>query len=230
MRQSEFKFRTWGGKRRRAGAKPKGERAGVKHDPRPVLKSRFPVHVNVKLRERLISLRQDCVQRPLLRVFRAANKPNFRLVHYSIQTNHMHFLVEAEDAKALSRGMQGLMVRMARALNHLMKRSGKVFADRYYAEILTSPRQTKHALHYVLRNHQRHSNYPYPPDWRDPFASTLGPLTTPGTWLLSHAPLPPTAHSGGGGFPVVGRPRPSTGKGEADPRRRWSKTARAPAL
>jgi REP element-mobilizing transposase RayT len=65
----------------------------------------------------------------------ASNQFGFRLVHYSVQGNHIHFLVEAEDKRALSRGMQGLTIRMARALNRVMNnRKGKVFSDRYQCD------------------------------------------------------------------------------------------------
>jgi REP element-mobilizing transposase RayT len=189
MRQIGFKFRTWGGKRRRAGAKPKAERAGVTHDKRPILKSRFPVHVTVRMRKDVCGLRNGLCFKALKRSFVAANERfGFRLVHFSVQGNHVHFLVEADDSRALSRGMQGLNIRMARALNRLMNRRGKVFADRYHAEILRSPTQTARALRYVLRNREHHLNVRWPSDWRDPYASAAAPIAPPRTWLLGRAP------------------------------------------
>jgi len=107
------------------------------------------------------------------------------VIHYSVQGNHVHFLVEAEGNRELSRGMQGLNVRMAIALNRLMRRRGKVFADRYHAVVLKTPTQTKRALHYVVHNRQHHAPGRYAPDWRDPFASAEAPLVAPRTWLLS---------------------------------------------
>ena len=124
--------------------------------------------------------------RVLKRVFYAANERfGFRLVHFSVQGNHVHFLVEAEGTRELSRRMQGLNVRMALALNRLMRRRGKVFADRYHAVILRTPTQTANALHYVLNNRQHHAPGRYSEQWRDPFASAEAPLGAPRTWLLS---------------------------------------------
>jgi hypothetical protein len=102
-----------------------------------------------------------------------------------VQGNHVHFVVEAEGTKALSRGMQGLNVRTAVALNRLMQRRGKVFADRYHAVILQTPTQTANAVHYVLNNRQHHAPGLHAADWRDPFASVDAPLAAPGTWLLT---------------------------------------------
>jgi hypothetical protein len=101
-----------------------------------------------------------------------------------VQGNHVHLIVEAEGTTALSRGMQGLNVRMAIALNRLMRRRGRVLADRYHAVILKTPTQTAHAVHYVLNNRQHHAPGLYTADWRDPFASADAPLAAPHTWLL----------------------------------------------
>ena len=81
--------------------------------------------------------------------------------------------------------MQGLNVRMAVALNRLMKRRGKVFDDRYHAVILRTPTQAAHARHYVLNNRQHHAPGRYAEGWRDPFASAEAPLIAPRVWLLS---------------------------------------------
>ena len=81
----------------------------------------------------------------------------FRLVHYSILGGHVHLIVEAEDARSLGRGMKGLGVRIARALNKLAGTHGKVLAERYHMVILRYPRQVRNALCYVLNNASSHS-------------------------------------------------------------------------
>ena len=120
----------------------------------------------------------------------ANTRIGFRVVNFSVQGNHIHFLVEAEGTRALSRGMQGLNVRMATALNRVMQRHGKVLADRYHAVILQTPTQTAHALHYVLNNRQHHAPGLHAANWRDPFASADAPLVAPRTWLLKSQPPP----------------------------------------
>lgn len=84
-------------------------------------------------------------------------KSDARVVHYAVLSNHVHLIVEARDRVRLSRRVQGLEVRIARALNRRMGRPrGKVFADRYHAHILKTPREVRNALGYVLRNAPRH--------------------------------------------------------------------------
>jgi REP element-mobilizing transposase RayT len=88
------------------------------------------------MRPEVCHLRQrECFRALKTAFIRANERPSFHVVHFSVQGNHVHFLVEAEDTRSLSRGMQGLNVRMARALNRLMNRRGRVLSDRFHAVI-----------------------------------------------------------------------------------------------
>jgi REP element-mobilizing transposase RayT len=80
----------------------------------------------------------------------------FRLVHYSVQENHVHLVCEADDARALSRGMQGLAIRVAKSVNRALARKGPVFAERYHARALTAPRDVRNTVVYVLNNVRKH--------------------------------------------------------------------------
>jgi hypothetical protein len=124
-----------------------------------------------------------------------------RVLHWSVQHGHMHLIVEATHRGSLSRGMQGLSIRMSKALNKaLERRRGTVFTDRYHAEPLRTPRQVRHAMAYVLNNRRRHLGKlgrPQPaPTWVDPFGSGEAvdhifratgppPCAEPRTWLAS---------------------------------------------
>jgi len=157
MKQEAFAFRAWGGKRKGAGRKPVRARAGVRHRRRPVLKARFPVHVTWRMRDEVWNLRSRRCFTALSRAFwGGSDRFGFRLVHYSVQGNHVHLLVEARDERALSRGMNGLGVRVARGLNRVMKRRGKVLEDRYHAHILRTPTEVRRARHYLLENARHH--------------------------------------------------------------------------
>jgi REP element-mobilizing transposase RayT len=90
----------------------------------------------------------------------------FRLVHFSVQSNHLHLIAEAGDRRALSRGMQGLAVRLARAVNRRLERKGRVFAERYHARALRTPRAVHFALRYVLLNVKKHA-HSVPPGFID---------------------------------------------------------------
>lgn len=155
--QGEFAYRTWGGARKGAGRRPKGERAGVDHRPRGPLASRFPVHVTTRLLPGLPSLRRRAEYGVILVAFaKGCERFGFRLIEYSVMTNHLHLLVEAKGRESMARGMQGLLVRIAKALNKLWQRRGSVFAERYHDQILRTPRQVRNALVYVLHNAKKH--------------------------------------------------------------------------
>jgi hypothetical protein len=156
-RQRELTFRTWGGHRTGAGRKPAGPTPGVPHGPRAIHDRRNPVHVTVRIVGGLPSLRAPNIF-PVLRLgLAAASNSSFRVVHYSVQSNHVHLLVEAEETRALARGMQGLGIRLAKAINRRLCRAGRVWADRYHCRALRTPREVRHALVYVLLNGRKHS-------------------------------------------------------------------------
>jgi REP element-mobilizing transposase RayT len=155
-RQQEFGFTNWGGKRRGAGRKRTGERARVSHAKRAKLAARFPVLVTLRLRDGLRSLRTDATNAFLRSALAAGSCGSFRVIEFSIQTNHLHAIVEAGDERSLSRAMNGLATRIARGLNRLWQRAGRVFDDRYHARVLTTPRAVRTALVYVLSNGRKH--------------------------------------------------------------------------
>jgi hypothetical protein len=153
-----------GGRRPGAGRKPEGERAGVSHATRDRLTRHLPVHVTVKLQRGLLRMRLWSVYTALRAAFAAGRSGGtssaagaFRLCHYAVLNDHLHFIVEAEDRQMLVRGIQGLLVRIARTLNKLARRSGAVFADRYHDHILRTPREVRNALRYVLGNGRKHA-------------------------------------------------------------------------
>jgi REP element-mobilizing transposase RayT len=155
VRQLTFSRR--GGARPGAGRKPKGATAMVSHAARPELAPRFPVLVTWKLVRGLPSLRRPRARDVLWRAFEAAkDRHGARLVHFSIQSNHVHAIVEARDARALSRGMQGLSVRIARGLNRAWNRSGRVLVDRFHSRVLRTPHEVRYALAYVVNNARKH--------------------------------------------------------------------------
>lgn len=99
-------------------------------------------------------------------------KPYCRIVHYSIQSHHMHLLVEADDRFALARGMIAFKTSCARRLNAVAARRGRAFADRYHARYLKTAAETRTALAYVMNNWRRHGEDRISPGWRiDPFSS-----------------------------------------------------------
>jgi REP element-mobilizing transposase RayT len=173
QRQTGFVFRSWGGRRKGAGRKPQGDRAGVSHRRREALASRFPVHVTLRVVLGLGNLRaRRCIRAIEHAFIDGNNRLGFRLVHYSVQKDHIHLLCEARDARSLSRGMQGLCIRLARRLNRVLQRRGRVFADRYHARVLKTPREVHAVLRYLLGNVRKHTHRQQRhPRWVDPCSS-----------------------------------------------------------
>ncbi len=178
----------WGGARKGAG-RPKVKGAGAPHVTRPVLKSRFPVHITVRVTERAKGLRKPRHFAAIKRSFEMGNNRfGFRLNHFSVQGDHMHLVVEANDKRALARGMQGLSIRIARALNRVIGSGGKVFSDRYHAHILKTPTEVRNTLVYQLKNRNKHTHTRFIPGLLDAFCSwgmAPPPTMAPRTWLLS---------------------------------------------
>jgi REP element-mobilizing transposase RayT len=227
-------------RRKRPGRKParlaNGKRARAPHTVRPALSGRDPIHVVLRVHGDLGNLRKRHMYKALREATIAVAKRElnyaedgaFRIVHISIQHNHVHLLVEAETKRALSRGMQCFQISAAKHLNRAVsvksiargtpkfreamanRRRGTVFPDRYHEEIITTPKQARHTLAYVLNNWRKHKEdrHEFARDWNvDPYSTgalfdgwkeredavTLWPLREtylplvvylPKTWLL----------------------------------------------
>jgi REP element-mobilizing transposase RayT len=143
-----------GGKREGAGRPKSGRRVGPPHRARPELSPRHPVHVSLKLRERHPDLRTRDYYKLIHDVMEQyLGRDDFRIVHGSIQNTHLHFIVEAANKRALSRGMQSLALKLSYAIGGTRT---TVFRERYHATQITTPRQARNALAYVLNNWRRH--------------------------------------------------------------------------
>jgi putative transposase len=201
--------------------------------------------VHVTLRAAFGSLRSQLLY-PTVRIAisKATRKApdRFRIVHFSVQSNHVHLIVEAAERRALTAGVHGLEARITRYVNQLLMRRGAVWADRWHGRALKSPREVRNALVYVLANFRKHSPRSEPRGadpcssgawfhgWRGldvqrgppPLASRVWPLgkedekvpvSEPETWLLRK------------GFLKAGRVRLDEAPRPDPPRKR----ARAPA-
>lgn len=171
-----------GGKRRGAGRKPAGARAGQRHSQRPEFKASQPLHVTLRVVPAVGSLRRRTLYKAMRNAtLTAALRERIRIVHISLQRTHLHLLVEAEDRQALARGMQGFQISAARHINTALgdgarRRRGRVFADRYHATVITSPTQAHHAIRYILCNWRKHreDREGLPSTWLiDPFSSGI---------------------------------------------------------
>ncbi|HWB78687.1 MAG TPA: transposase [Nannocystaceae bacterium] len=203
-RQTEIAFRTWGGKRKNAGRKAKGAKAGVRHARRNSVPRGACLHVTLRAMPGVAKLRGrkawNAVRESSRRML---DRGGFRICELSLMTNHLHLVIEASDRTALARGMNALCTSLAKRLNKALGRVGKFFGDRYHARVLRTPLEVKRALAYVLNNARRHAaqrGQRCATGWVDPYSSGRAftgwrgiaarsgsdpPwLSDPGTWLL----------------------------------------------
>ena len=117
------------------------------HVTRPKIDPRFPVQVTIRATPGLPSLRSPRVFGALRCAIARASLDRFRVIHFSIQQDHGHFIVEGDEARRARGGVHGLAIRLALAVNRVLGRKGKVVGDRYHARPLTTPRQGADKVH-----------------------------------------------------------------------------------
>jgi REP element-mobilizing transposase RayT len=159
-----------GGARRGAG-RPRGRKT-MSHDRRPAFASRLPQHVTLRTVDDAPNLARDYLMKPIRKAIRESHKGSFRIIEFNVLGNHLHLIIEAGGVGELGRGMQGFEVRLVRRLNKILKRRGKLFRTRYHNRTLSSPRDVRNTLRYVLCNRKHHdSERRFDRYWIDPFSS-----------------------------------------------------------
>jgi putative transposase len=179
----QLEFPRHGGRREGAG-RPAGDR--VSHHRRPAFDRIAPALVTLKLKRDVPSLRSSrrfaVIRQELIA---ARGRLGMRVVEFAVLGEHLHFVVEADSSVCLSRGMQGLCSRIAKALNRLLRRTGGFFADHYHSRVLRSPKELVTAIRYVLTNTQHHYGNAGV-DWCCSAAPDAGEVRAePTGWLLT---------------------------------------------
>jgi hypothetical protein len=186
------------------------------HDRRPEHDARHPVQVTMRATN-APNLRTERFFPVVRAAIGRASRSGFRIVHFSVQQDHLHLIVEAGDRLALRNGIRGLAIRIALAVNRARGRRGALFVDRFHARPLTTPREVRVSLVYVLLNFRKHlrapagvdpcSSGPWFDGWAKPPESRPGgsPVVPARTWLGA------AGWQRGGGRVNVGE-RPTAGR------------------
>lgn len=168
---------THGGARRGAGARPGRRSRNMPHTRRPTHWRSAPVHMTMRSVRALPSLRAQLVFDRIALALRQASKDGFRVNHFSVQADHIHLIVEADDGGALRRGAQGLAIRAAKAINRVLARKGRLWAGRHERHDLRTRREVRNCLVYVLFNFRKHARGAIAETWArgslDPRSSAL---------------------------------------------------------
>ncbi len=144
-----------GGARKGAGKK-KQNQGMQNHLPRPEISNKIPLHINLKIVKGLPNLRTKNLFKIVKQAMKRARLRGFSINQFAILKNHIHLIVESENKKEMAKGMQALTISLAKSINGLCKRRGKVFVDRYHLHILKTPQEVKNALIYLFKNAARH--------------------------------------------------------------------------
>src|SRR4051812_28791722 len=147
-----------GKQKERPGPKP-ASFPNVRHRTRAVHKYWNPLHVTMRALRGLPSFRAQTLYAAFERAVRRTRREDFRIVEFSVQDNHLHLIVEADDSDALARGMKSFSVRANRLFNAALGRGrGRVWGDRYHRRDLTNASQVRNALVYCLGNYKKHQH------------------------------------------------------------------------
>lgn len=186
---------------RRPGAGRKRTSIKTPHRRRPSHSEDEPLHLTLRVREGLPPLREPALYAAIERAIAEhseglISKAHFRVLHFSVQTNHLHFLIEARDKRWLSLGARGLVIRIAKAINRCLEICGPVFESRYHSRALRDERDVRWCLVYVLMNARKHGRKitfgidPYSSaawfdgfSFNDPMHADDKPVDRPRSWL-----------------------------------------------
>ena len=161
--QIEFAGVSGHGGRRRGAGRP-NLLGRLNHMKRADVDLKKPLHITMKLNKRFSSLRTKGFHRGFKKILLRAREFQLYVVHYSIQSNHIHMIVEAKSNLALGSGMRSLAGRISRLVRGRNEgaragaEAGSVFRDRYHLHVLRTPSEMKTALAYVLLNTAKHLN------------------------------------------------------------------------
>jgi hypothetical protein len=137
-----------GGRRPNAGRKRRLSR-GIAHEPREKVRTQIPLQVNFKYK---LSVKNKEGLKALHKAIRNARSHGLKIMHYSLQHNHVHLIIEATNNKLLTKGMRSLTITLAKAIN-----KGRIQIQRYHLHVLKTIRERKNAVHYVLLNEKKHT-------------------------------------------------------------------------
>jgi REP element-mobilizing transposase RayT len=110
------------------------------------------MHLTVKVHDDVPSLRRPELRERLGVLLEGARKRGVRTLSFAIMPNHIHILCIANSAATLRDATRYVLGQLARFVNQLFRRRGKVFTDRYWSTCITTVKQGWTALCYVLKN------------------------------------------------------------------------------
>lgn len=140
---------------KQAGRKPIHD-SGIRHTSRPLLKRAASLHLTIKVLRNKAEIKNKSVLKLLKHAIQRARLQGLKVIHYSLEYDHVHLLIEADNNASLGKGMQALGVTMAKGINRLKRLKGAVYKHRYHFRQISSPRQLKYVMNYIFKNGMKH--------------------------------------------------------------------------
>lgn len=129
---------------------------GIRHIARDEIKRSTPLHLTIKINREKAGLKNKSVLKTLHDSIKKARLIGLRIIHYTLEYDHVHLLVEADNNEILGRGMQSFGISFSKGINKIKKLKGQVFKTRYHFRKLKTPKEIKNAINYILGNALKH--------------------------------------------------------------------------
>lgn len=129
---------------------------GIRHIARDKVTKHTSLHLTIKIERLKAGLRNKDVLKQLHDSIKKARKIGLRVIHYTLEFDHVHLLVEVDSNQQLAKGMQSFGISFSKGINKIKAQVGKVFKTRYHFRKLKSPNEIKNVIFYILGNSLKH--------------------------------------------------------------------------
>ena len=131
---------------------------GIRHRARPEILRTTSLHLTVKILKEKSRLRTKPLLQILKRAIQKARAQGLRIHHYTLEHDHVHLIVEAQNNLELGKGMQAFGVCFAKGINKFKAFKGTAYKHRYHLRKINSARDLKTVMRYVFNNSKKHRN------------------------------------------------------------------------
>ena len=142
---------------------------GIRHIERPKFQRVRSFHLTIKVKKNKADIQNKKILKALHHAIKRARLKDLKIIHYTLEYNHVHLLVEAYNNSVLHSGMQALGISFAKAVNRVKSTKGTVYKHRYHLRQISSPRDLKNVLHYIFHNGIKHRRTHTPVDLYNSF-------------------------------------------------------------
>jgi REP element-mobilizing transposase RayT len=127
---------------------------GIRHVKRAPILRAMPLHLTIKLKKAQIQNKE--ILKALKHAILRARLKGLKIIHFSLEHNHVHLYVECENNDILTKGMIAFGVSLAKKTNKFFKSKGQVYKTRFHLRILRSASEVKNVINYILKNGIKH--------------------------------------------------------------------------